>query len=167
MRSGLNPESNLSKGAMFSPCRTYRYALWRMWDSAKGFCMFICLNPSTADETVDDPTVRRCTGYAEAWGYGGMYMTNLFAFRATDPHEMKRAIDPVGPQNDFHLVSTAKEAAVVIAAWGTAGSFLSRDVDICKLIWPMECLRMTKTGYPAHPLYLPKGLTPVPFRRSE
>lgn len=156
----------MNKGALFSSDRIYRYALWRIWEPRQGFCMFICLNPSSADETVDDPTIRRCMRYATAWGYGGIYITNLFAFRTKDPRIMKRAIDPVGPQNDFHLVSTAKEATLVIAAWGTAGSHLNRDADVCKIVWPMECLRVTKAGHPAHPLYLPKGLTPIPFSRA-
>lgn len=153
-------------GAKFSDDRIYRYTLWRIWEAGKGYCMFIGLNPSTANETEDDPTVRRCIGYAKSWGYGALCMTNLFAFRATDPRKMKQAIDPVGPKNDFHLSSMARAAGVIIAAWGTAGSYRSRGVDVCKLVWPMECLRITKTGYPAHPLYLPKTLKPIPFRRD-
>lgn len=151
---------------IFSPDRVYRYTLWRGWDLLNNsYAMFIGLNPSTADETKDDPTVRRCIGFAKAWGYGALCMMNLFAFRATDPREMKRAIDPVGPQNDFYLVSLAKEANIVIAAWGTNGGYRGRDEEVCKLLGTMDCLQMTKkTGYPQHPLYLAKGLKPIRFR---
>ena len=98
----------LKTGAIFSGCRTYRYTLWRSWDRDKGDVMFIGLNPSTADETLNDPTVRRCINYAKSWGYGGIYMANMFAFRATDPKEMKQAKDPIGYRNDFWLMDMAQ-----------------------------------------------------------
>jgi hypothetical protein len=106
----------------FSACRAYRYVLWRefggLLDDSR-YVMFIGLNPSTADETNDDPTVRRCIGYTSAWGYGALCMTNLFALRATDPALMLKADDPVGPDNDTHLVEFARGADVIVAAWGS------------------------------------------------
>lgn len=88
--------------------------------------MFVGLNPSTADELLDDPTIRRCVAFARSWGYGALCMTNLFAFRATDPDVMKSADDPVGPENDQHLQDLANGASVVIAAWGVHGTFGGR-----------------------------------------
>ena len=119
------------------------------------------LNPSTADETQDDPTIRRCQGFARDWGYGGLVMANLFAFRATDPAVMKQAADPVGPDNDEHLLQLASTCPLVVAAWGTHGQHLGRDHQVRELTPNLHCLRLTKEGYPGHPLYLPKSLTPV------
>lgn len=98
----------MKKTAKLSDCRTYRYELWRTWDESKPYAMFIGLNPSTADETEDDPTIRRCINFAKTWGYGGLCMTNLFAYRATQPEDMKRASDPIGNKNDETLILLAK-----------------------------------------------------------
>ncbi len=148
-------------GAMLSPCRTYRYDLWRTWLGGNGYAMFVGLNPSTADETEDDPTIRRCTAFAKAWGYAGLCMTNLFAYRATAPRDMMRASDPVGPQNDEILCSRAEEARVVVAAWGVHGTYGSRHEAVRAMLPKLHYLRLTKGGHPGHPLYLPKTLMPV------
>lgn len=148
---------------ILSPCRTYRYSLWREWSGGEGYVMFIGLNPSTADETKDDPTIRRCVAFARDWGYSGLCMTNLFAYRATQPADMLRAEDPIGPANDFYLVTLAANASVVVAAWGNHGTHLRRDAAVHKLINGMSCLATTKDGNPGHPLYLPKTLTPQPW----
>lgn len=98
--------------AKFSPDRKYRYSLWRSWDGlwpTDGYVLFIGLNPSTADETKDDPTIRRCIGYAKAWRFSTFCMGNIFAFRATLPADMKKAQDPVGPENDYYLFNLAKK----------------------------------------------------------
>jgi len=153
----------MERSATFSPCRKYRYTLWRHWGSlfASGYAMFIGLNPSTADETIDDPTVRRCIGYAQDWGYAGLCMMNLFAFRATLPKDMKTVEDPVGPDNDRALVEIAEYAKVIIAAWGNHGMYMGRDEEVKLIIpEPLRYLRLTKDGYPGHPLYLPKELKP-------
>lgn len=149
--------------AVFSHCKRYRYELWRQWPHGIRFAMFIGLNPSTADETQDDPTVRRCMNFAKSWGYRGMLMMNLFAYRATDPKKMKAYIRPVGPENDSHLVTAANNASVVVAAWGTHGGFMDRDKQVIALIPNLHYLKRTKTGYPQHPLYLPSTLKPQPF----
>lgn len=155
----------MPRTTILSPCRTYRYTLWREFDglAGNGYAMFIGLNPSTADEVEDDPTIRRCIAFAKAWGYGALCMTNLFAFRATKPVDMKNAIDPVGPNNDAHLVEMAQEAGIVVAAWGTDGSHMGRDKTVRILVPHLYCLRKTKGGHPSHPLYLPGNLTPQPF----
>lgn len=147
---------------IFSPCRTYRYTLWREWIGGDGYAMFIGLNPSTADETKNDPTIRRCMDFAQTWGYAGLCMTNLFAFRATEPKVMLKArIDPIGKDNDGHLQRLAKDAGVIVAAWGAHGNHMGRDQQVRALITNLHYLRLTKDGHPGHPLYLPSELRPV------
>ena len=146
--------------ALFSPCRRYRYTLWRRWGGRRGYAMFVGLNPSTADEERDDPTVRRCIGYARAWGYSGLCMTNIFAFRATDPAVMLAEPDPVGADTDYWLVESARRAAIVVAAWGVHGAHRDRHAQVRALLPSLHRLRLTMHGYPGHPLYLPKALKP-------
>ncbi len=149
-----------------SDCRLYRYTWWPddFCDSAPGrYVQFIGLNPSTADEKTRDPTVRRCIAFARAWGFSGLCMTNLFAFRATDPADMKRALRPVGPDNDHWLTTIAAGAGKVIAAWGNHGTHQGRDYrvrTILKGVCELHYLKITSSGCPSHPLYLPKSLTP-------
>jgi len=129
--------------------------------------MFIGLNPSTADEVEDDPTIRRCIGFARSWGYGGLVMTNIFAFRSTDPFFMKKAADPVGPENDKWLGTCAREAELVVAVWGNDGAFGGRSRHVVEMMMglgvQLMCLVMTKAGEPGHPLYLPGKIRPKPF----
>lgn len=148
----------MDKGAEFSPCRTYRYDLWRSWNEGYGEVAFIGLNPSTADETLDDPTIRRCMAYAKGWGFAGVHMLNLFAFRATDPAIMKKADEPIGPDNDEIISTVAKKCTVVVAAWGVHGTHRGRDREVRKLVPDLHTLKLTKAGHPNHPLYLPKTL---------
>jgi hypothetical protein len=123
--------------------------------------MFIGLNPSTADETKDDPTIKRCIAFAKAWGYGSLIMANLFAWRATDPDEMQLAADPVGPQNDWYLAHLSSKANLIVAAWGTRGAFMGRDQQVRGAVPGLHHLRLTKEGHPGHPLYLRSNLRPV------
>lgn len=150
--------------AIFSPCRTYRYVLRRRWDWEMPHVAFIGLNPSTADETKDDPTIRRCIQFAKDWGYGGLTMLNLFAFRATDPRDMLKAGDPIGPENNQHLLHESAKAGVVVAAWGTKGG--KRADEVIAMLPEIHCLRKTKAGHPEHPLYLPKTLKPIAYSLS-
>ncbi len=147
--------------AKLSRCRKYRYALWRTWDTQKPYVLFVGLNPSTADEHNDDPTLIRCMNFAKTWGYGGVCMANLFAFRATAPADMKAAADPIGKQNNVWLKKLAKEAGVVIAAWGNDGSYLSRSVEVKAMLPELHCLKRNKSGEPAHPLYQPATAKPI------
>jgi len=149
-------------GAEFSPCRRWRYLLWRRWDESGPIANFLMLNPSTADETRLDPTCARARGYAERWGYGALIVTNVFGWRATDPDDMKAAKDPVGPGNDAAIVRAAKESAIVVCAWGNHGAFLDRSSRIRSLLkdTKLHALRINANGEPAHPLYLPGRLTP-------
>ncbi|WP_318521858.1 DUF1643 domain-containing protein [Photobacterium leiognathi] len=152
---------NMKKSAVLSSCRKYRYELWRTWDDSKPYAMFIGLNPSTADETEDDPTIRRCINFAKSWGYGGLCMANLFAYRATQPEDMKRASDPIGDKNDETLILLAQNAGVIVGAWGNDGIFLNRSEDVRALISELNVLKVNKSGEPAHPLYLKSTLTPI------
>ncbi len=147
--------------AKLSACRTYRYALWRTWDDSKPYVMFVGLNPSTADENTDDPTLTRCINYAKSWGFGGVCMANLFAFRATDPAVMKSAKDPVGGENNNWLKKLANNAGLVVAAWGNDGSYMSRSNHIRELLPDMHCLKLNKSGEPAHPLYQRADIQPT------
>jgi hypothetical protein len=157
-----------NSGAAFSPCRRWRYLLWRRWDERAPVANFLMLNPSTADETKLDPTCSRARDYAERWGYGALIVTNVFGWRATDPDDMKAAEDPVGPGNDAAIVRAAKEAAIVVCAWGNHGAFMERSLKIKKLLnqhkIALHTLRLNANGEPAHPLYLPGKLKPRAWR---
>jgi hypothetical protein len=153
--------------AVLSPCRAYRYDLWRRWSEDAPYCMFVGLNPSTADETQDDPTIRRCVGYAKRWNYGGLCMVNLFAFRATQPRDMMAAQDPIGPDNDRTLKTLSQGAGMIIAAWGKDGSYMGRDKQVMALLPHLYCLKQNKDGSPAHPLYLRGDATPYPLIKPE
>lgn len=156
-------DENIYKSATFSEDRVYRYTLTRSWSPDLGICTFIGLNPSTADEYSDDPTIRRCIEFAKAWGYGELKMLNLFAYRATDPRVMKAVPDPVGPKNMERLQTFGRLSDMVIAAWGTHGNFRGQGEAVKKLIPNLHYLRLNKDGSPAHPLYLPKTLKPIKF----
>lgn len=140
--------------AVFSDDRIYRYELWRWWDKSKSFVMFIGLNPSTADETVNDPTIRRCIRFAQDWGFGGLCMMNLFAIRTKDPEVMKIHPEPIGPDNDEHLIMVSDKAGKIVAAWGTNGHHRNRDIEVKSFIPDLHCLDITKNGHPKHPLYI-------------
>lgn len=149
-------------GANFSRCRRYRYTLWRRWDGERPLAMIIGLNPSTADATRDDPTIRRCIGFARDWGYGGLIVTNVFAYRATYPADLKAAPDPVGPRNDAWIRRMALQAELIVAAWGNDGAWLERSAHLRKMLaGRLKCLRLNAAGEPAHPLYLPRVLRPI------
>jgi hypothetical protein len=169
--------------ALFSEDRKFRYALWREWNAPendlalfineaaesrvanKGFANFICLNPSTADETADDPTIAKCIRFSKQWGYSGFCMTNLFAFRATDPEDMKYENDPIGVANDHHVLEIAKIASMVICAWGNDGTHLNRAAQVFKNLRnnnvSLHYLKRNGEGKgePAHPLYLSEKTT--------
>ena len=149
-------------GALFSSCRRWRYLLWRRWDERKPVANFLMLNPSTADEVRLDPSCTRARVYAERWGYGALVVTNLFGWRSTDPEAMKAARDPVGRGNDRAILAAAREASIVVCAWGNHGTHLGRSSEIRKLLGRtrLHVLRMNSSGEPAHPLYLPGSLEP-------
>ena len=166
-------KGDTESGAIFSECEQYRYALWRCWNKDNGIVpvkymvSFIGLNPSTATHEVSDPTVTRCINYAKAWGYSGMHMLNLFAFRATDPKDMKAVDEPVGEDNNEMLIKHARDSGIVIASWGNHGGYRNRCSVVADLMRvngvDLHCLAIAKTGQPKHPLYLKKDLTPIDY----
>lgn len=153
----------IAKTAELFPCRRYRYSLTRTWDNGKPHVLFIGLNPSTADELTDDATIRRCMRFAESWGYGGIVMANLFAFRSRHPKIMKESKDPVGPENNQKLTVLSTQAGLIVAAWGTHGNYKGRDNEVKRLIPGMKCLGTTKDGHPKHPLFLKSNTLFVAF----
>lgn len=152
------------KNAVFSEDRKYRYSLGRIWKTTNPMVAFIGLNPSTADENVDDPTIRRCIRYADSWGFGGLYMVNLFAFRATNPTCMMCEPSPVGPRNDWHITSVSGFCNLTVAAWGNHGIHLGRSAEVRKIIQDPHYLTLTKSGEPGHPLYFKKDLKPLEWK---
>jgi hypothetical protein len=155
-------------GARFSACRRWRTLLWRRWDPSGPLANFLMLNPSTADELRLDPSCTRARGYAERWGFGGLIVTNLFAWRATDPDEMKAAREPVGRGNDAAILAAAREAKLVVCAWGNHGAHLGRSGRVVSILRAGEIdqhfLKMNGCGEPAHPLYLRGSLRPRPWK---
>jgi hypothetical protein len=119
--------------------------------------MFIGLNPSTADETLDDPTIRRCVGFAKQYGYGGIFMLNLFAFRSPYPRAVKTEAKPIGPDNDNLLRAYDAVAATVVACWGYQPWAVGRAMSVRRMLGDLWCFGRTRTGQPRHPLYLPAG----------
>ena len=149
---------SLTTGATFSACGQYRYLLWRYW-KIDGECnpiLMVGLNPSKADETHNDPTIRRCIQFAKDWGFDGLLMANVFAYMATQPKQLFKVPDPIGSDNDRILTQSVKQAKKVVVAWGNHCPRDRQDA-IAKLIdKPLYCLGLNKNGSPKHPLYLAK-----------
>jgi len=153
--------------AVYSDCERYRYSLTRIWDPAGRKALFVMLNPSTATEVQNDPTVERCERRARALGFGAFCVTNIFAWRDTDPRKMRAAKDPVGPENDTAILTGADWADQVIAAWGTHGAHLNRGAAVEALLRGTGCdlfhLGLSKAGHPKHPLYIAYTQKPEPW----
>lgn len=148
-------------GAWFDPGRSYRYLLWRAWGDAGRFVLFILLNPSTADQDTNDPTVERCERRARALGFDGLLVANLLAMRATDPDRLRDAPDPIGPQNDAVLSLVQPLARQTICGWGAHSCWPSRGRTLReRLKRPLYHLGLTRDGQPRHPLYLPYSAQP-------
>lgn len=153
--------------AVISPCSRYRYWLSRAFDGVGPPVGFIMLNPSTADAEIDDPTIRRCKGYAQAWGARELVVVNLFAYRATAPADLKRAPSPIGPENNDAIMAALDYCrdGVVVAAWGTHGKFKNRGDSVRRQTrlggHQLHYLKLTSAGHPSHPLYLKSDLRPA------
>jgi hypothetical protein len=163
-----------SSTATISPCGQYRYVLERRWedgweDDQRGPLVFLMLNPSKADADQDDNTIRRCIGFAQRWEFCGLRVVNLYALRSTDPKQLWKAADPVGPDNDQHIIDAAA-GMFVIAAWG-ANAKSQRVKRVCELIRDnalhVQCLGLTKHGHPQHPLFVRGDTQPIPFKWKE
>jgi hypothetical protein len=153
--------------AIYSPCEAYRYELTRVWDRAGQKALFVMLNPSTATEVQNDPTVERCERRARALGFGAFRVTNIFAWRATDPKVMRAQSDPVGPENDEAIAAGAQWADRIICAWGSHGAHLNRGAAVERLLrvtgLPLWHLGLTQAGAPKHPLYIAYAQQPEPW----
>lgn len=156
--------------AILSPDGRYRYALTRDTGTpGDGTVLWVMLNPSTADATEDDPTIRKCLGFARRWGFARISVGNLYGLRATDPRELGRADDPVGPENDDHLIELGGQADEVVFAWG-ARAELDREERVWDLLGyrAPQCLGFTLGFFPRHPLYVPysQPRSPVHHRKA-
>ncbi len=172
IRTSVSPGlvAKTQRGALFSADFQYRYVLYNFWKAASPYLInFLMLNPSTADEAANDPTVARCGVRAKAWGFSGYVITNLFAYRATNPREMLAHKEPIGEYNDDYIVDVAQQCAVTVCAWGNDGTHLRRSAAIAKLLAekgiPLHALRLSKDGEPGHPLYLSYDLKPLVWNR--
>ena len=159
-----------STSATFSPCGVYRYTLGRRWDDGDGHIAYVMLNPSTADAEQDDPTIRRCIGFARSWGYSTFTATNIFALRSTDASGLGSVEDPIGAGNARAIRRAVGAADLTILAWGTSirhvearilGRALRAVARACAGR-PTACFGLTKHGHPRHPLYVRGDTAPVP-----
>jgi hypothetical protein len=155
----------MKTGALFSPCNQYRYRLWREWEEGAGVLAFVMLNPSTADETANDPTVERCQRRAKAMGYRRLEVLNIFAFRSTDPQALYSHHDPVGPANDYHILRIASVVDMIVLGWGAHGALNGRGNNVMDMLrgYKPHALRITKDGHPGHPLYIGYKVQPLPI----
>lgn len=151
------------KSAIISECERFRYLLTREWDDHLPAICWCLLNPSTADAMKDDPTVRRCIDFSKRWGYGRLYLVNLFAYRTTYPKELKRTIDPIGPNNDVYIGEALDRCGIVVAAWGAHSDFSTRREAVGNRLPSAFCLGKTKSGAPRHPLYVRADQSLEPF----
>ncbi|WP_296426090.1 DUF1643 domain-containing protein [Yoonia sp.] len=153
--------------AVYSPCERYRYSLTRVWAPEGKRALFIMLNPSTATEVQNDPTVERCERRARALGFGAFRVLNIFAWRDTDPKHMRAAADPIGPANDAAIITSLSWADQVVCAWGTHGAHLNRGPQVAAMLRaadvPLYHLGLSKGGHPKHPLYIGYAVRPGPW----
>ena len=167
--------ANIQRSAILSIDQRYRYRLTRWWSESLPWVTYLMLNPSTADAFSDDPTIKKCIGFADAWGFGGIEVVNLFALRSTDPLGLLSDPNPNGPDYMTHLLDTVKKAKLLIAAWGCESTLKrspilqKRPAAVLSTIrtlrpdLPIECLGMSKTGNPYHPLMLGYNTPRIPF----
>ncbi|MEA5463870.1 DUF1643 domain-containing protein [Leptothoe sp. PORK10 BA2] len=156
--------------AIFDVSRRYRYCLKRSWSGPNIHphqVTFIMLNPSQANAERDDPTIRACSQFAQAWGYNQLNIVNLFAYRTPQPSALKRVADPIGPDNDQYLLQAIEAATQVILAWGNWGTLFNRAQTVLTLLQPqhhkLHCLARNQSGQPRHPLYIKRTTSPKPW----
>jgi hypothetical protein len=161
-----NNVPGIQYSAIFDASNSYRYSLWRTWSAYHPRIVFVLLNPSTADEERNDPTIRRCIGFAQTWKFGSVEVVNLFAYRATDARMLLKIDDPVGEENNRFLIMAVERCSTVVVGWGTSGTLLGRDRQVLSLLAGRKevyCLGITKDGQPRHPLYVKGNSVLVPF----
>lgn len=147
----------INSKAIFSDCKNYRYVLERTFTSGKGSVNFILLNPSTADEFHNDPTIAKCEKWCIDNNIKTMYITNVFAFRATEPKDMLQSKDPIGQYNEGYLLHVANISDIIICGWGNHATHFNRHKELLKLLahFTLRCFKINKNGSPCHPLYIP------------
>ncbi|MBS0125152.1 DUF1643 domain-containing protein [Thetidibacter halocola] len=159
-------KDNVESAAFYSPCMAYRLGLERRWAPGPSL-LYVMLNPSTATEDRNDPTIERCQRRAVALGFGAMRIANLFGFRATRPQDLRRATDPVGPENDALLWQWAAQADMTLAAWGVHGAHLGRGPQVAaRLDGDVRHLGLTRAGHPRHPLYVSYDTAPISWPKE-
>lgn len=158
------------RGAELSEDGMYRYTLWRRWDKEKPRALFIMLNPSTANAEQDDPTIRRCVGFARSWRMGGIRVCNLFPFRATDPADLLKADIPEGRGNLGAIERMIDVHGISVAAWGAHQMSARQENNVRNLFYelgvPLYALGLTKHGKPRHPLYIPATAVPIVYETA-
>lgn len=153
-------------GAVFSDCMLYRYNLWRVWNQEAPRLLWCMLNPSTADHTKNDPTIRRCIDFSKRLGFGSTEIVNIFAFRSTDPKLLFTQLDPIGVKNDAAIRTARARCSKVICAWGEHGVLLDRGARVNELLkefGPVFCLKRNTSGAPGHPLYIKGDTQPIEY----
>ncbi|MDA0268840.1 MAG: DUF1643 domain-containing protein [Cyanobacteria bacterium] len=160
----------LERSATFDSTGQYRYRLGRRWDPQCPALTFVMLNPSQADHRQEDPTLRRCIGLAQGWGYGALTVVNLFAFCSSQPQALQRIADPIGPENDRYLLAACADVPTIVLAWGNGGSLYGRDHAVLALLARYRdrchCLGLNQTGQPRHPLYVRRGTQLAPYPKE-
>ena len=156
----LQPETgaaSMQMSAQFDSSGRYRFSLHRLWRETGEIATIIMLNPSTADHLRNDPTIARCIQLARFWGFAGINVVNLFAYRTSSPAHLRQIRRPVGKDNDSHIRKNAESSGTIILGWGNHGAWRSRDREVVELLQGHEllCIGTTKSGQPRHPLYAP------------
>lgn len=163
-----DPAGHLTATAALTSCGTYRYLLTRLWNPTLPLAAWVMLNPSTADHTTDDPTLRRVTAFTRRFGCGSVAVVNLYALRSTDPAALRHHPDPVGPLNDAFLRHTVAEAGLVVCAWGGSLPSPDRALAVIRVLTRtgarLRCLGTTTSGQPRHPLDLPNTTPLAPYQ---
>ena len=154
----------LVSSAEFSKCGKYRYRLIRCWDESLPQLLFIGLNPSKADASHNDPTIKRCIQFAKSWGFGGFTIINLYAYKATQPSKLFQAKRPIGPKNEQVITEEIYSGKKIVLIWGNHALKNNRDQEVLQFIEEAFCLKINKSGSPAHPLYIKKSQTLIPYK---
>ena len=155
----------MKRDVEFSSCGSYRYSLSRIWDESLPAVLFIMLNPSSADGTKDDPSIRRCNSYAKDWGFGSLFVGNLFALKSTKPTGLLESTNPEGPENLKYLLKLSSHCKMIVCAWGNGTILKKLSANSPKnLNRKLHCLKLSLDGIPCHPLYLPKDLKPIEWK---
>ncbi|MGB7251336.1 MAG: DUF1643 domain-containing protein [Phormidesmis sp.] len=167
MDSSMEKRSLIERTAIFDPTGRYRYQLTRRWQTHGPTVTFVMLNPSRADATCDDPTLRACVQFAQRWDYAALSVVNLFGYCTAYPSQLKEAINPIGPENDAYVLRSVAAAQRVVLAWGNWGGLYGRDRTILNLLSPyrskLHCIQLNRSGHPRHPLYIKRDLPLQPF----